>query len=233
MKLYSYYTGNIWKFEDATVLINLIRRLEDIAVNCDAIVSNKEGDEVSGRNQKDIQYAELFSNTIEKLITFINENIAFIGRNTSERKILSSALSRQMTKPSKNVLPSLNKELAQQDDEATAEAPELPPPFTLPKSFRPSTMTNEELKVAASSLGIQVFNVDSKDALKTIIYNHMNPDKPQVPLTARQQKARIKNPSLYGAVGVGEGRRHRRGYLRGGLRKKVFDANGNMKWINI
>jgi len=230
MKVYGYYTSNIWKFEDASVLINLIKRLEQISINCDQIIKNKEDTELSGRDAKDIQFAELFLNTIQKLIDFINANISFIGRNQSERKILASSVSRQMSKqPSRNVLPSVNNQLEQQLSEAP-EAPEavVPPERQPKKTFRPSQMTTETLKEEAAKLGIEVYDIDSKDALRTLIWNKMNPTREPFPLTKRQINQRLKNPELYiPLVGLGRGRGRRGGNAADDFFNRLFATRPN------
>lgn len=190
MKIYQYYVNNIYKMEDKYLLVRIINRLEAVGENAEQIIKNKEEDTLSDRNEKNINFAELFLNTLYKLMDFIKENIVFVGRNVAERKIIASSIAREInTMQPKDVLPSVQKQIQEQEKELT--------PVQEKKPFVPSKMSLEELKNKGVELGLEIYNVDSKNTIKTLLYNYFNPDKPQIPLSKREINRRIKEPSLH------------------------------------
>jgi hypothetical protein len=230
LRVVQYFTLNIWKYEEPTELIAIIRRLESIATNVSADIKNKESDQLSDRNNNNTKYGKLIEVTIDNLINYIEKNASFIGRSQTERKVLASSTV-PLNKPSQ-IIPEQTIKTAQEltapEPEEGAEGDERPPPapvegeegeallplppligrVPLPTSpnFQPSQYDKETLQRIAFELGIRpIYEVDSKEVLKTLIYNQLNPASAQSlqPIFLRRRQ---KNPALYAPL-AGQGRR--------------------------
>jgi hypothetical protein len=147
LKIGQYFAFNIYKYNEPTEIMTIINRLEDLEANVSTDIENKEADRVGAK------YAKLIEVTLNNLINYLKINSSYIGRSSTERKVLAKATLEPLNKATKVIPVSAIESAAQlvaeqqqeqgqqeeegqqeegqqpeeEGEEGEEEAPELPP----------------------------------------------------------------------------------------------------------
>jgi len=239
LKLGQFFTFNIYKYNEITELITILRRLEELEVNVSTDIENKDGDRLSNRNTNDIKYAKLIEVTLNNLIDYVRINSGFIGRSTKERQVLARSTLKPLNVATKVIPNTVLADAARLAEEDVPEAaqeqqqqlpqvggvpqeeggPALPPyvprfgervPLPTDQSFQPSQYDKPTLRRILYKLGVPFYAVDSADVITKLIYKYMDPTY-VVQLSTRQINDRVRNPTLWTPETVGNGRKGRKG----------------------
>jgi len=94
LKVVSFYSNNIYKFDDEDYLNEILRKLEGLRDI--GIVVKESRDESKLTSESDTEYAEVFVDTLDTLIQFFSLNIPLVGQPENERKRFAQSSRRQL-----------------------------------------------------------------------------------------------------------------------------------------